>query len=103
MHQPFLRVGDRHSVAETIWMGVHGQNLRFIPVLMPTECKYLSLLVMPRVCREATLRRARGVSVRVIFLGATALFGCVIRLCGGSVEGEDVDGPRLPDCCALFC
>ncbi|RNC40351.1 hypothetical protein TcCL_NonESM10177 [Trypanosoma cruzi] len=35
---------------------------------MPMECNYLALPVMPRVCHDTTLRRARGVIVRVIFL-----------------------------------
>ncbi|RNE95797.1 hypothetical protein TcG_13245 [Trypanosoma cruzi] len=61
-----------------------------------------ALLVMPRVCHDTSLRRARGAIDRAILLGTTALFRGVIRLCGGSVEGEDVDGPRSPDRCALF-
>ncbi|KAF8283349.1 hypothetical protein TcYC6_0028870 [Trypanosoma cruzi] len=69
---------------------------------MPTECKYLSLLVISRVCRDTPFRRTRGVVVGASLSDNTVLFGCVIRLCGGSVEGEDVDGPRLPDCCVSF-
>ncbi|KAF8299598.1 hypothetical protein TcBrA4_0052880 [Trypanosoma cruzi] len=79
-----------------------GQNPRLISVLMPMGCNDLAIPVMPRVCHDTSLRRARGVIVRAILLGTTALFRFVIRLCGESVEGEDVDGPRSPDRWASF-
>ncbi|RNC56461.1 hypothetical protein TcCL_ESM05972 [Trypanosoma cruzi] len=103
MHQPFLRVGDTNSVAEAIWMGVHRGKIRAFFRVYVDGMQLFALPVMPRVCHDTTLRRARGAIVRAISLDATALFGCVIRLCGGSVKGEDVDGPSLPDRCASFC
>ncbi|RNC54045.1 hypothetical protein TcCL_ESM08555 [Trypanosoma cruzi] len=103
MRQPFLRVGDANSVAEKICMGVHGAKSALYSVLMPVEWNDLVLLVISRVCHDTTLRRARGAIGRAILSDATALFRCVIRLCGGSVEGEEVDGPRSPDFCVSFC
>ncbi|RNC35216.1 hypothetical protein TcCL_Unassigned01920 [Trypanosoma cruzi] len=37
---------------------------------------------------DGSSRGKSALCFRVIFLGATSPFGCVIRLCGGSVEGR---------------
>ncbi|PWV09822.1 hypothetical protein C3747_74g174 [Trypanosoma cruzi] len=41
MHQSFLRVGDRHSVAEKIWMGVHRDKIR---ALFPCLCRWNAMI-----------------------------------------------------------
>ncbi|KAF8289555.1 hypothetical protein TcBrA4_0140120 [Trypanosoma cruzi] len=96
--------GWRHNLCgrDDLDESSQGQNPRLISVLMPMECNDLAIPVMPRVCHDTPLRKARSVIVRAISLGTTALFRFVIRLCGESVEREDVDGPRSPDCWASF-
>ncbi|EKG08572.1 hypothetical protein TCSYLVIO_000277, partial [Trypanosoma cruzi] len=41
MHQPFLRVGDTTSVAETIWMGVYRGKMR---ALFPCLCRWNAII-----------------------------------------------------------
>ncbi|RNC45490.1 hypothetical protein TcCL_NonESM04738, partial [Trypanosoma cruzi] len=65
-------------------------------------CNYLPFPVMPRVCHDTSLRRARGAIDHAILSNATALFGCVIRLCGGSVEGRTWMGRAYPTAAPHF-